>query len=131
SAEILKVYDAMKSVFNIGVAVEQKLSDKFTGYAAIRTDFSNANYKEINGLFLGFTDVNIYHFTAGLSTEVSNTFIGVGFEYSHGQNSNFPQIFNFPIGMIQPEDLTLLGNRGNSKAIYNNFNLFFGVTQLL
>jgi hypothetical protein len=131
SADILKVYDAMKNVFNIGIAVEQKLNDNLKGYAAIRTDFSNANFKDVDGLFVGFTDLNVYHFTVGLSTEMNDTFIGVGFEYSHGQNSNFPQIFNFPSGEVKPDDIVLFDKRGACEAIYNNFNLFFGVTQLL
>ena len=131
SAEMLKVYDAMQSVFNVGLAVEQKLTDKITGYAAFRTDFSNADFGDINGLFVGFTDWNNYHFTAGASTVFSDTFIGVGFEYTHEQRSDFTQLFNFPTGVVQPGDIAILSQRGNSKVIYNNFNLFFGVTQLL
>ena len=131
SAELLKVYDAMKSVFNVGIAVEQKLNDKFTGYAAIRTDFSNADYEEINGLAVGYTDWNNYHFTVGTSMELNDTFIGIGFEYTHGQRSDFPQIFNFPSGSAEPGDIVLFDQRGTCEAIYNNFNLFFGVTQLL
>jgi hypothetical protein len=131
SAELLRVYDSMRSVFNAGIAVEHKLDDRFTGYAAFRTDFSNANFEDIDGLFLGFTDLNIYHFTIGTSLEMDNTFIGLGFEYSHGERDDFPQIFNFPTGQVQPDDIVLFGTRGTSKAIYNNFNLFFGVTQLL
>jgi hypothetical protein len=131
SAELLRVYDAMQSVFNVGIAVEQKMSDKITGYAAIRTDFSNADFGDIDGLYLGFTDWNIYHFTVGASTNLNDTFIGVGFEYSHGQRSDFPQIFNFPSGVVEPGDIVLFDQRGTSEAIYNNFNLFFGVTQLL
>ena len=64
SAELLRVFDSMKNVFNAGIAVEHKMNDKITGYAAIRTDFSNANLEDIDGLFVGFTDFNIYHFTA-------------------------------------------------------------------
>jgi len=131
SADLLRVYDSMKSIFNAGIAVEHKMNDKVTGYAAIRTDFSNANYEEIDGLFIGFTDFNIYHFTLGASTNIDDTMIGVGFEYSHGERSDFPQIFNFPIGVVEPDDLVLFDKRGTSNAIYNNFNLFFGVTQLL
>jgi len=131
SAELLKVYDAMRSVFNVGLAVEQKMTDKITGYAAIRTDFSNADFGDIDGLYLGFTDWNIYHFTVGASTNLNDTMIGVGFEYSHGQRSDFPQLFNFPTGIVQPGDIAILSQRGTCEAIYNNFNLFFGVTQLL
>ena len=131
SSELLKVYDAMQYVFNVGLAVEQKLTNKITGYAAFRTDFSNADFGEIDGLFLGFTDWNNYHFTAGASTNYNDTFIGIGFEYTHGQNSSFPQIFNFPSGVVEPGDIVLFDKRGTCKAIYNNFNLFFGVTQLL
>ncbi len=120
----------MKSVFNAGVAVEHKLNDKLTGYAAFRTDFSNANFDEIDGLYVGFTDLNIYHFTLGASTNLNDTFIGVGFEYSHGQRSDFPQLFNFPTGAVGTGDIAILSERGTSEAIYNNFNLFFGVTQL-
>jgi hypothetical protein len=131
SAELLKVYDAMKSVFNVGIALEQKLNDKVTGYAAIRTDFSNANFEDIDGLYIGFTDWNNYHFTLGASTNINDTMIGVGFEYTHGLNSEFKQIFNFPTGIVQPGDIAILSQRGTCEAIYNNFNLFFGVTQLL
>ena len=131
SAELLRVYDSMKSVFNVGIAVEHKLNDKLTGYAAIRTDFSNANYEDINGLAVGFTDFNIYHFTLGASMNVNDTFIGVGLEYSHGERSDFPQLFNFPTGSVEPDDIVLFDKRGTSNAIYNNFNLFFGVTQQL
>jgi len=131
SAELLRVYDSMKSVFNIGVAFEHKLNDKITGYAAIRTDFSNANLEDIEGLFVGYTDFNIYHFTLGASTNVDDTMIGVGLEYSHGERTDFPQIFNFPSGSVEPDDIVLFNQRGTCTAIYNNFNLFFGVTQLL
>jgi long-subunit fatty acid transport protein len=130
SAELLKVYDSMNSVFNIGLAVEHKMNDKITGYAAIRTDFSNANYEDIQGLFVGYTDFNIYHFTLGTSTNLNDTNIGVGLEYSHGERSDFPRIFNFPTGVVEPEQI-VISDRGTCKAIYNNFNLFFGVTQLL
>ena len=65
----------MKSVFNVGVAVEHRMNDKLTGYAAIRTDFSNANYEDIHGLALGYTDFNIYHYTLGGSMNVDDTFI--------------------------------------------------------
>jgi hypothetical protein len=131
TSELLNVYDAMQSVFNVGLAVEQKLTDKITGYAAFRTDFSNADYADINGLAVGFTDWNNYHFTAGASTNYNDTFIGVGFEYTHGQRSDFRQLFNFPTGVVEPGDIVLFDKRGSCKAIYNNFNLFFGVTQLL
>jgi hypothetical protein len=131
SAELLKVYDAMKSVFNVGIALEQKLTDQFTGYAAIRTDFSNADFDEIDGLFVGYTDWNNYHFTLGTSLEINETFIGIGFEYTHGERTDFPQIFNFPSGSAEPGDIVLFDQRGTCEAIYNNFNLFFGVTQLL
>ena len=129
NAELLKVYDSMNSVFNVGVAVEHKLTDKITGYAAIRTDFSNANYEDIRGLALGYTDFNIYHFTLGGSTRVDDTFLSVGLEYSHGERSDFPRLFNFPTGAVKPNDI-IVSDRGTCTALYNNFNLFFGVTQM-
>jgi hypothetical protein len=131
TSELLRVYDSMKSVINAGVAFEHKLNEKITGYAAIRTDFSNANYEDINGLAVGFTAFNIYHFTLGASTVVEKTTIGVGLEYSHAERSDFPQIFNFPTGSVEPGDIVLFDKRGVCTAIYNNFNLFFGVTHQL
>jgi hypothetical protein len=131
SAEIIRVYDSMKNVVNTGLAIEQKFSEKWSGYAAFRTDFSNANFEDINGLFVGFTDLNIYHFSLGTSVNLNDRFIGIGLEYSHGQRSDFPQIFNFPTNPVEPGDIAILRDRGTRKAIYNNFNLFFGVTQLL
>ncbi len=131
SAEILRVFDAKKSIINFGLALEHKLDAKLSGYAAVRSDFSNANYSEIDGLSLGYTDWNIYHFTLGVSMVVDNSFIGIGFEYSHGERSDFPQVFNFPSGAAQPDDIILYGYRGTCKAIYNNFNIFAGITQML
>ena len=131
SADILRVYDSMKPVFNAGVAVEKKITEKLNGYAAFRTDFSNANFEDINGLFIGITDLNIYHFTTGVSMDLNDRFVGIGFEYSHGQRPDALQLFNFPTGPVEQGDLAILSRRGTCKAIYNNFNLFFGVTQLL
>ncbi len=37
----------------------------------------------------------------------------------------------FPTGAVEPGDIVLLSQRGTCNAIYNNFNLFFGVTQQL
>ncbi len=59
---------------------------------------------------------------------VDDTFISLGFEYSHGERSDFPRIFNFPSGVIEPND-AVVNPRGTCEALYNNFNLFFGVTQ--
>jgi hypothetical protein len=131
SAELLRVYDAMKTIINLGLAFEHKLNDTFTGYAAVRTDFSNADYEEIEGLAVGFTDFNIYHFTLGASFQSEDTFLGVGIEYSHGQNSDFKRIFNFPTGQAKLGDAFIRGDLGATEVIYNNFNIFFGVTQLL
>jgi hypothetical protein len=131
SAELLRIYDSMKSVLNVGLAFEHKLNEKITGYAAVRTDFSNENYKDISGLAVGFTAFNIYHFTLGASTIVDKTTVGVGLEYSHGERSDFPQLFNFPTGSVEPGDIVLFDTRGVCTAIYNNFNLFFGVTHQL
>jgi hypothetical protein len=129
SADLLKVYDSMKSVFNVGLAVEHKMNDKITGYAAIRSDFSNANYEDIHGLSLGITDFNIYHFTLGGSMKADETLISVGFEYSHGQRPDFSRIFNFPSGAVEPNQ-AVVSDRGTCNALYNNFNLFFSVTKL-
>jgi hypothetical protein len=130
SADLLKVYDSMKSVFNVGVAVEHRMNDKLTGYAAIRTDISNANYEDIHGLALGYTDFNIYHYTLGASMNVDDAFISIGLEYSHGQRLDFPKIFNFPSGVVEPNQV-VASERGTCEALYNNFNLFFGVTKIL
>ncbi len=128
SGDLLRVYDSMKGVFNVGVAVEHKMNDKLTGYAAIRTDISNANYEDIKGLTIGYTDFNIYHYTLGASMTVDDTFISLGFEYSHGGRSDFPRVFNFPSGEVEPNQVVVT-ERGTCEALYNNFNLFFGVTQ--
>ena len=131
SAEMLRVYDSMKSVFNIGLAIEHKVNEKFSGYAAVRTDFSNLNADDIKGLYVGFTDFNIYHFTLGVSANLEDTFFGIGMEYSHGEREDFIQLFNFPTGSVDLNDVAILSDRTVCKAIYNNFNLFFGVTQTL
>jgi hypothetical protein len=131
SAELLKIYDSMKSVFNVGFAIEHEFNDKFSGYTAFRTDFSNANYKDIHGMSIGFTDVNIYHCTIGASVNLEDRFFGVGFEYSFGNRNDFRQIFNFPTGVIEPTDVAILSNRGICNAFYSNFNIFLAVTQLL
>jgi len=135
SAELLRVYDGMQTVFNFGFAVEHKINDKLSGYASFRTDFSNGNFEKImeNGkvLALGFTDFNIYHMTLGASYDMNDRLISLGFEYSHGGRDDFPQIFAFPTGSIDEDDRFIHSTRGTCKAIYNNFNIFIGVTQQL
>ena len=121
----------MESIFNFGIAFEHKLSNKLTGYAAVRTDFSTANDIGKNKLTVGIIDINIYHFTVGTSYTGEDSFISLGFEFSYGVNSNFKQFFNFPAGTVPPGDYILGSERGTCKAIYKNFNIFFGVTRLL
>ena len=60
--------------------------------------------------------------------DLNDRFVGIGFEYSHGQRPDALQLFNFPTGPVEQGDLAILSRRGTCKAIYNNFNLFFGVT---
>jgi len=135
SYNFLRVYDGLQAVFNFGFAVEHKFDDKLSGYASFRTDFSNADFKAINGekraLFLGFTDLNIFHFSVGASYDMDDRLIGIGFEYSHGSRDDFVQIFNFPSGSVEPGDIGIYSDRGYCKAIYNNFNFFIGITQKL
>ena len=131
SEEYLKVYDSYRSVINFGLAVEHKISDIFTGYAAVRTDFSNAVFEDINGFHLGFTDIDIYHITVGASTIIDNSFIGVGVEYSFGNNPDFEQIFNFPSGTASFDEFFLIRDKLNAEAVYKNINVFLGITQLL
>jgi hypothetical protein len=61
---------------------------------------------------------------------VDDTFISIGMEYSHGSRSDFPKIFNFPSGVVEPNQV-VTSARGTCEVLYNNFNLFFGVTQTL
>lgn len=131
SKDILKVYDATKGLINFGFGVEHKINDMIIGYIAFRTDFSNAVFEKINGFHLGFTDFDIYHFTLGGSTILNNTFIGIGLEYSFGVNSKFEQLFNFSTGSVSTNNIFLTNTLNNTKAVYNNINIFFGVTQLL
>ena len=113
------------------MGLEQKLNDKFTGYAAFRSDFSNAAFQKINGYYLGFTDFDIYHLTLGTSTIIDNSFISAGLEYSFGMNSEFEQIFSFPSGTAAFQEFFLQPNKLNSKVVYNSLTLFLGITHML
>jgi hypothetical protein len=75
SAELLKVYDSMKSILNAGIAVEHKMNDNITGYAAIRTDFSNAIMRTLKVCLLDLQIFNVSFYCA--STNIDDTMIGV------------------------------------------------------
>jgi len=44
---------------------------------------------------VGFTDFYIYYFTLGISPELNNTFIGVGFEYSTAKDQISSRFLTF------------------------------------
>jgi len=72
------------SVLNFGIGVEQIFSEKFTGYASFRTDFSHVNSGSDTNLAV--TAADIYHVVGGTTFTFMKSEWTVGIGYSFGNN---------------------------------------------
>jgi hypothetical protein len=66
--EFLSIYNYANSVLNVGIAIEQKINEKYTYIGSFRTDFSNfIDEVETDEYIMAGGDWNLFHFASGVS----------------------------------------------------------------
>ncbi|MDH4036114.1 MAG: hypothetical protein OEX18_06790 [Candidatus Krumholzibacteria bacterium] len=110
-------YDnAAKSVWNAGVGVEHRFSDKGTGYAAFVTDRSSA--RPVEGISVVVSDWNIYHVSGGAALEFGTTELTLGMAFAWGSNTIQPTVP--PTGDLPP-------NLVPAEARYSRMKFIIGI----
>ncbi len=149
SSKYLRITQGNNSVLNFAFAIEQKLSQRWKILASYRTDFTS--YKKVSNNFwqyyygdgdvsypvaqkLNSTNININHFTLGISYRKSNSDIHVGILHSYGYSSNIDPLNN----IAEPTDNVINNNLGSNANYalpasysYNSFSLLIGYTHYL
>lgn len=108
----MNVAEAYKSIFNLSVALEYKIIEKWNLLTSIRTDFNNHDeieYDDDDPIEPYYTPWDIYHFTLGTEHigEKSNVSFGIQYSFGFGetmQYQNFSNTDNSSIGgLISPQ----------------------------
>lgn len=131
SQVLLRVEDASRSVINFGGAIEYDLFEDIQSYFSFRTDYKHSKSFETNGISLGLSDWNIYHFTTGATYSDKTSKLGIGAKFSFGRNDNVGQIINISNPQLQNNSFLLFGENGDSSGNYFNFGVILSYTIFL
>ncbi len=124
SDEFLIVQSGAKSVFNIAVGYEKKLTDILSLSLSARTDNSYF-IKEEQGTSTTMTDWDILHFTGGVNIDKERSSLTLGLLGSFGRNNEYSQEGN----LEDPDESLLLGGALEvTEARYSAIGLLLGYT---
>ncbi len=122
--DLLKLKDARKAVMNVALGANYKLSEKYTLYAAARTDFTYAGknrFKDsIDGFIPNTSAWDIYHLQLGINLKKARYNLRAGIYSSIGSTKNYKQEINFN---NPSESNFLMGNPSVTKASYFSIGL--------
>ena len=131
----LSFTDEYKGVLNAGIGYRWNVKKDLEVLTGFRTDFNyrkkleelpNGLNKQIRGL-----DIDLYHFTGGLSWRVLGQDIMIGLQYTLGREKKQKQFINLsdPVEYNMEEMLPLQGTRQNNMSVsYNSISIYFGAT---
>ncbi|MDZ7742261.1 MAG: hypothetical protein U5Q03_11035 [Bacteroidota bacterium] len=125
--EFLSVYDYADPVFNVAVAIEQKISQKLTYIGSFRTDFTmHRNDSKLEEFSLYGGDWNLFHLASGLSFTKEKSRFTATLMYYFGFEKNIEQLVNFS----EPkEEFSFLGIPGdNAEISVHSLGLAVGYT---
>ena len=94
---LLKLKDARKQVFNIGVGISWPMMKQVTGYFAFRTDntFMDRNkFFNAEGFVPYTSSWDIYHWQLGINFRTAKYNLRAGFYISHGSGNQYTQEIN-------------------------------------
>jgi len=127
--------DVYKPVLNAAIGYRWNVKKNLEVLTGFRTDFNyrkkleelpNGLNKQIRGL-----DIDVYHFTGGLSWRVLGQDIMTGLQYTLGREKKQKQFINLsdPVEYNFEERAPLQGTRQNNmNAFYNSISIYFGAT---
>lgn len=139
--QIVKLLNSISSKSNVvnGVSISGSYRTDKTHYQKSSDDFWIYNYgynknRDTSltvGQRLSFSEVNLHHFTLGITINRRKSDFHIGFSYTTGANVNFQALNN----MAQPKDNVITSNLGAipnfkqpAKFNYNSYSFIFGYT---
>jgi hypothetical protein len=134
-SEWLTFVSGAKPILNAAIGYRWTVKKDLMMMAGFRTDFNyrkNYDYnpyaqnKTLKGL-----DLDIYHFTGGLSWRIKGQDLITGLQYTVGREKNQQQFMNLsdPVEFNTTEMEPLQGTRQNTmKTFFNSLSLYFGAT---
>ncbi len=131
SQVLLRVEDESKSVINFGAALEYDLFEDIKSYFSFRTDYKHNTSFQTEGISLGLSDWNIYHFTTGATYSDKTSKLGIGAKISFGRNDNVGQVINISNPELRENSFLLFGENGDSSGNYFNFGVILSYTIFL
>lgn len=129
SKDFLRVAYEADDVINFAGALEQKLTEKVTGYLSFRTDFSAFKDmpEDFEGLQPSVSKWDLYHITTGVMVKRVHSEYGVGVTYSWGSSDDYQQPVNFATAS---DKNALLGDSHQTDASYKAVGVMLGYSYL-
>ena len=131
----LSYVSGARPVFNMALGYSGTLKKDLLLMGGFRTDFNyqkDLDYDEFAGYNKVETiNVNLYHFTCGLSWNILGQQIITGIEYTVGRNKDQQQIANLsdPLEYNTIENLPLQGIKTNDMtSLFNSISLYLGAS---
>ncbi|WP_228850388.1 hypothetical protein [Aegicerativicinus sediminis] len=126
SDQFMSVRSAAKSVMNVAIGYEYRLTDSVSLLASARNDMSYFD-KELlgSGIRTTISSWDIFHFTTGVTINRNNSNLSLGLLFSAGTSENYQQTGN----LNNPSSSSLLdGVTSITKANYSSLGILFGYT---
>lgn len=136
----LTVFHGARHVLNWAIGWEQQLSEKIKLHFGFRTDFSYAGARsflnsnaeipeEKEDLRTRSANLNLFHFSGGVSWRRKASVISIGVNYTHGHNENVTQLVNLTEPTDQNSNWYLFGTPQQTAYLdYHSITLLIGYT---
>ncbi len=131
TSEILKMIDAHKPVINFALGYSRWLSERFTGFISLRTDFNYADkslYGDNKSYIPNTANWNLYHCQLGVNMKQKKYNMRVGTLLSYGSTKHYLQQVNYD---DPNESNFLLGTPGETKASRFSIGLMVSIVHNL
>jgi len=131
----LSYVSGAKPVTNIALGYKLQISDHQMLLTGFKTDFSYLKDFDFGDLHnynrLTSFDINVYHLSGGIESDIRGHNFFAGIQYSFGDRENMKQLINLtdPVEFNESEGAALQGDRMNiMEYYYKGLGLFLGLT---
>jgi hypothetical protein len=131
----LSIVSGARPVTNLALGYKWQFSDRLMLLTGIKTDYSykiDYNFRELEDYNrLASFDLNVFHFSGGVLSEIRGHNFYAGIQYSNGRKPDMNNLINLtdPVEYNESEGGALQGDRSNNaKYVYNGLSLFLGIT---
>lgn len=120
---------ANKSVLNIGIAIEQKITEHLSYLGSFRTDFNYFDDSQLERFddfvpYMAFWDM--YHITSGFMLSGKSLRLSMGINYGLGWSKGDPQVVNMT--NVSQENFLKGDINTNTTSQYHNIGLMVGLS---